>query len=96
MMTIAGWRVWREHRSALATLLFLIQLALNAAWPWLFFAWRRLDLATLDSTLLLVAALASFAAFWRVHRGAALLLVPYAGWVGFATLLTYEVWRLNP
>jgi tryptophan-rich sensory protein len=94
-LAIAGWRVWREHRSPVATLLFLVQLALNAAWPWLFFVVQRLDLAFFDSALLLAAALATTVAFCRVHRGAALLLVPYVGWLAFAAILTHAVWQLN-
>ena len=43
-MGIAAWLVWRvggfrAARSALT--LFLVQLALNALWSWLFFAWQR-------------------------------------------------------
>lgn len=95
-VAIAGWRVWREHRSPAASLLFLAQLALNAAWPWLFFVLQRVDLAFFDCALLLAVALATAAAFWRVHRGAALLLVPYVAWLAFATLLTWSLWQLNP
>ena len=32
---------------------------------------------------------------WRFDRAAAGLLVPYAAWVGFATVLTGAIWRLN-
>ena len=32
---------------------------------------------------------------WRFDRAAAWLLVPYAAWVGFATVLTGAIWRLN-
>ena len=46
--------------------------------------------------LLCAAVAATIVAFWRVHRGAALLLVPYLAWVGFAAALTHAIWRLNP
>lgn len=95
-MAIAGWRAWREQRGRAGGLLYLVQLALNAAWPWLFFSARRLDLALAVAVLLCVAVAATIVAFWRVHRGAALLLVPYLGWVGFAAVLTHAIWRLNP
>jgi tryptophan-rich sensory protein len=35
-------------------------------------------------------------AFWRLHRLATFLLVPYLAWVSFATVLTFSLWRLNP
>jgi tryptophan-rich sensory protein len=34
--------------------------------------------------------------FRRLHRIAALLLLPYLAWVSFAAVLNYTVWRLNP
>ena len=95
VMAIAGWRVWREPGSRGAVLLFLLQLAINAAWPWLFFVRRRIDLALLACALLLVVLVAATVSFWRVHRGAALLMLPYLAWIAYATLLTHAVWRLN-
>src|SRR5512134_2405900 len=44
LMGIAAWLVWRVggFRAARGPLtLFLVQLAFNALWTWLFFAWRR-------------------------------------------------------
>jgi tryptophan-rich sensory protein len=35
-------------------------------------------------------------AFWRIRPLAGILLLPYLLWVGFATALTFAVWRLNP
>jgi len=32
---------------------------------------------------------------WPVSRLAAGLLIPYAGWVAFATYLSYIIWSLN-
>ena len=45
--------------------------------------------------LLWLAILATIRAFWPVSRGAAILLVPYLAWVGFATALTAAIWVLN-
>ena len=94
-MAVAGWMAWREGRARFGPLVFLLQLALNAAWPWLFFAQRRLDLALVCIVALWVAILGTIVAFWRVSRGAALLLVPYLAWVGFAAALNHAIWRLN-
>jgi translocator protein len=39
---------------------------------------------------------ATIAAFWRFSRVAAILLVPYLGWVSFAAALNFWLWRANP
>ncbi|MGZ8470710.1 MAG: TspO/MBR family protein [Gemmatirosa sp.] len=99
LMAIAAWMVWRvrERRGARhALLLYGAQLALNALWPWVFFAWRRGALAAIEIVLLLLVLVATARAFARVRRRAAVLLLPYLLWVAYATALTWSVWRLNP
>jgi tryptophan-rich sensory protein len=76
--------------------LFGVQLALNALWSWLFFAWHRGGLALADIVLLWLAIVATAVAFWRLRPLAGALLLPYLLWVGFATALNFAVWRLNP
>lgn len=98
MMGVAAWLVWKRHgfRGArLALTLFGIQLLLNAAWSWLFFGLRRPDLALVDILLLWGVILATARAFHPLHRTAALLLVPYLVWVGFAAVLNAAIWQLN-
>jgi translocator protein len=53
-------------------------------------------LAMAEIVVLWLLVAATIATFWPVHRLAALLLVPYLAWVGFASALTLYVWRLNP
>ncbi len=99
LMAIAAWLVWRERgfRGATGALtLFIAQLAANALWTWIFFAWQRGGLALLESALLWLLVAATMVAFWRWHRLAALLLLPYLVWVGFATALTHALWQMNP
>jgi tryptophan-rich sensory protein len=99
LMAGAAWLVWRvrERRGARrALMLYGVQLALNALWPWLFFAWRRGGAAFVEVVVLLTAIAATTVAFARVRRRAAVLLVPYLLWVAYAAALTWSVWRLNP
>jgi tryptophan-rich sensory protein len=99
LMGVAAWLVWREHgfrKASTALSLFLIQLAANALWTWLFFAWRLGALAFAEILILWALILCTLVAFWRVRRIAGALLLPYLAWVTFASALTYEVWRLNP
>ena len=99
LMGLAAWLVWRSggfgsHRGALT--LFLLQLAFNALWSWLFFAWQLGGAAFADILLLWALILATLLAFWRVRPLAGVLLVPYLLWVSFAAFLNYAIWQLNP
>lgn len=99
MMAIAAWQFWRsggfaKNRNAL--FLFLGQLAVNAIWSWLFFAWQLGAWAFFDIVILWVLLVATIVAFWRVSVLAGALLIPYLLWVSFAAALNYSVWQLNP
>ncbi len=96
---VAAWLVWRRRRPRPAPAAWgawAVQLALNAAWSWLFFGLQRPALALAEIAALWLAVLATVVLFWRLRPAAGLLLVPYLGWVGFAAALNFELWRLNP
>lgn len=99
LMGLAAWLVWRVggFRAARTALtLFLVQLAVNTLWSWLFFGWHRGALAFADIMLLLVLIVATLISFWRIRPLAGVLLIPYLLWVSFASALNYSVWQLNP
>lgn len=99
LMAIAAWLVWRSggfRANRIALSFFLVQLALNALWSWLFFAWHRGGLAFADIVLLWVLLVATLVSFWRARPLAGALLIPYLLWVSFASVLNYSVWQLNP
>ncbi len=98
LMGIAAWLVWRSPGGlkGAALALFGAQLAANALWSWLFFAWHQGAFAAVEVLILLALIVATVVAFWRASRPAALLLVPYLLWVSFASVLTWAVWRSNP
>jgi translocator protein len=99
MMAVAAWLVWRQGgfaRQRWPLALFLVQLALNAAWSPLFFGMQRIGLAFAEIIVLWLAIASTVVAFWRVHRVAGWLLMPYLAWVSFAAVLNGTLWRLNP
>ena len=99
MMAIAAWLVWRSgglQTNRIALSLFMAQLALNALWSWLFFAWQQGALAFVDIVLLWVLIVVTLVSFWRVRPLAGALLIPYLLWVSFASALNYSLWQLNP
>lgn len=99
LMALSAWWVWRERGFAgarTALVLYVVQLAANALWSWLFFAWRQGALAFVEVLVLWCLILATIVAFHRVSALAAALLYPYFAWTTFASALTFAVWRLNP
>jgi tryptophan-rich sensory protein len=98
MMGVAAWLVWRKagfSGARLPLVLFLVQLVLNALWSYLFFGAHRPDLAFADIVALWLVILATTVGFWRISTPAGVLLVPYLAWVGFASALNLQLWRLN-
>lgn len=99
LMSVAAWLVWREggfKAAPIALSLFLIQLALNALWSWLFFVWRLGAAAFAEILLLCGVVLCTLISFWRIRPAAGALLIPYLAWVAFAAALAYSVWQRNP
>ena len=99
LMAVAAWRVWRREgfegaRAALT--IFVVQLLLNGAWSWLFFAMHKGLASFIDIVVLWPCIAATTLLFWRRDRLAGLMLLPYLAWVGFALFLNLSVWQRNP
>ncbi|MCC2098275.1 MAG: tryptophan-rich sensory protein [Hyphomicrobiales bacterium] len=95
MIGYAGWRVWREAPRSGAMALWALQMLLNFAWSPVFFSLHAIGLALAIILLLLATILGFIASVWRGDRGAAVLFIPYATWVAFASVLNLAIWRLN-
>jgi benzodiazapine receptor len=98
LMAFALWRVLRlasspARQAALA--LFFIQLALNAAWSWMFFAAHSPLLGLINIVPQWLAIVATVLAVARLDRMAAWCLTPLAAWVGYAAVLNGALWWLN-
>ena len=74
---------------------FIIQLALNALWSYLFFALNNILLASIEIVILLLVIYETYLIFNKVDKKASYLLIPYMLWVGFATILTVSIYFLN-
>ncbi len=98
LMGIAAWLVWRKvgfsgARTVLG--LFIAQLVLNSLWSYLFFGLHEPGIAFVEIVILWLVILVVTIGFWRVSVPAGALLLPYLCWVGFASLLNLQLWRLN-
>ncbi len=89
MWEAAGLAAW----PALA--LFGAHLVVNAAWSFLFFGLKRLDLAMVEVVCLWLAIAALIAVFAPISATAAVLLVPYLAWVSVAAMLNLRLLQLN-
>jgi tryptophan-rich sensory protein len=95
LIGVAGWRVGHSHRTGWPMTLWWVQLALNFLWTPVFFGAHQIGLAFLVILLMLAAILGFIGTTWRLDRMAALLFVPYAAWVAFASVLNGSIWMLN-
>lgn len=99
LMAFAVWRVLRQPGTSstrrLALGFFFIQLALNAAWSWMFFGANSPLLGMINIIPQMLIILATIITFHRLDRIAAWCLVPLAAWVAFASVLNLVIWRLN-
>jgi len=96
-LTISGLRIWNAPKSAARTqalTLWGVVQGLNAVWMALGPKKLGGQLATA------IASLGTAAAYvWRARQvdpPAAGLVAPYVGWIGFANVLTEELWRGKP
>jgi tryptophan-rich sensory protein len=99
LMSFAVWRIWilpgdQPLRSS-ALICFYLQLALNAAWSWAFFALHSPLLGLIDIVPQWILILLTIFKFRLLDRIASYSLVPLAVWVAFAIALNFEIWRLN-
>ena len=95
MVAVAGWRTWQHSPRSAAMAVWFIQLALNFVWSPTFFGAHRIGAAQVIVVALLTTIVAFIVMRWPRDRAAALLFMPYAAWVAFATLLNGALWYLN-
>ncbi|WP_138430035.1 TspO/MBR family protein [Fodinibius saliphilus] len=98
MMGTAAWLLWKRETVSVrdhAFTWFFVQLVLNALWSWLFFGMHLIGTALAEIFLLWIAIIFTILLFWRQKQIAGLLLLPYLGWVSYASALNFAIWQLN-
>jgi translocator protein len=90
LMAVAAWLVWRAGGRA-ELVPYGLQLALNLAWTWVFFAGEAPWPGVVVIAALVVAIAVTIAAFRRRSTIAAWLLAPYLAWVLYATALNVAI-----
>ena len=94
---IAGVNIYENRKRDPVSLgVFAVQLLLNFAWTYLFFALHRADWALIAIILLFLTILYLVVSpLFDSKKTSNLILVPYLLWVGFATVLNYSIFMLN-
>ena len=100
MMGVAGGLIWNylesdQEKVKKAFTFFIIQLALNALWSYLFFGLHNPFLALIEIILLWLMIFETYTQFKKIDKVAGMLLIPYLAWVTFATVLNASIWWLN-
>ena len=95
LIAIAGWRTALASPRSLGMGLWVVQMLLNWVWSPAFFAAENLWLGLAVIVPMLAAILAFIVERWNRDRVSALLFIPYAAWVAFATLLNASLALLN-
>lgn len=98
LLAISGYRLLRGSSSPdrdWALGLWAVNLAMIPGWTKIFFGERSPTGGVAAAAAELAAGLAFIEKARRVDGAAAACAVPYAAWLGFATVLAEEIWRRN-
>ena len=77
------------------SIIFYLQLFVNAMWSIIFFVWKLRFFAIIWTLLLLFLVIYLFTLFLKKEKISAYLNIPYILWLLFATYLTIGVYILN-
>jgi tryptophan-rich sensory protein len=97
-MSVSAWLIWRQRTTVKVIVpltLYLLQLALNGLWSWLFFGRQLIGTALIDLIVLVLLIGLTTAMFMRIRKQAGFMMLAYLLWVSFATALNFQIWRLN-
>ncbi len=99
LMGVSGYRIYRigmrKKPVRDAIVFFGVQLLLNAIWSPVFFGAHNIPFAFAIIIAMWVSIIVTILRFNKLDDISALLLMPYLGWVSFATVLNFSLWMLN-
>ena len=87
---------WGAAGRGFALVLFALHFLGNLAWTPVFFGMQDMQTAFWVLTYVVVSLLLVIVVFWRVRRMGGVLLLPYLGWVIFASVLNWQFIDANP
>jgi translocator protein len=98
IMGISLFLIWKQSKSKerdLVVFVFLLQMALNFAWSFIFFYFNMIGFALIEIILLWMSIVIMLVLFYKIKPVAAYINIPYLLWVTFATILNAAYYILN-
>ncbi|MBB4009573.1 TspO/MBR family protein [Allorhizobium taibaishanense] len=95
LIGLAGARIWRRARRSKAMTLWFGQMILNFLWSPAFFGQQSTGLGLIVILPMLALILAFLWQVRRFDKVALACFIPYAAWVGFASVLNGALFLLN-
>lgn len=95
MIAMAGWRIWLRARKSLSMFLWGVQMVLNWLWSPVFFLAHQPASALIIIMMALISVLLFIILAKKHDKIASWLFVPYAFWLGFATIVNASIAWLN-
>ena len=95
MIAVAGWRIWRVAVNRVPMGLWAMQIGLNWLWSPAFFVAHQPGMALTIIILMLMTILLFIILAKKYDKIASLLFIPYAAWVGVASILNVAIYWLN-
>ena len=84
-----SWTNSKENQKKKLAFAFAANFVLNILWSYFYFFLKTPSLALADIILLEISIIYLVVFTYKIDKKAAYLLMPYALWVGFATILNY-------
>lgn len=95
LIAISGWRTFLRDPASTPMFLWILQMILNWAWSPTWFTLHQMWPAFAIILVILALIVGFIVTSWQRDRLAALLFVPYAIWVAFASSLNLSIPLLN-
>lgn len=99
LIAIAAYRIYMNNKAEKndynGYFYYLIQLLINFLWPIIFFNLRLYGISFILIIILLTLIIITTIKFLKVDTIAGVLMIPYIGWVAFASYLTFYIWMFN-
>jgi len=98
LLGISLFLIWKQDASKnrnFAILIFMLQLALNFGWSFIFFYFHWIGVALVEIIMLWTSIVVMLVLFNKIKPLAAYINIPYLFWVTFATVLNAYYYVLN-